>query len=381
MRSSADAIVVGGGSQGLAIAYNLAKRGLTDLVILEKGYLGGGATGRSAGGIGVCDINDPDWIRLVHMSLQIFETLSDELGYNILFSQNGWLTLANSEEEADDLRNAVKLQNSLRVTSRFLEPDQVYELAPCLKQANMCGASYHKRDGVALHEAVVSAYEHACRRLGVEIRPFSELVDITLTQGRVIGVKTNRGYIKTEKVVNAAGAFSNLISKRLGVRIPNLPYRHEAFVTEPLKSFLKPFIITSTGDFLFQTIRGEVLGGLGWEVNESDRPPSYDQWSSSRFTRKVARSLTSLIPQIRKVRMMRQWVGLYDITPDRDPIIGEAPGLLGYFQSIGWKSRGFMMAPIIGKLLSEMILDERPSYPLERFSIERFIGNEKPPID
>lgn len=371
VRDRAGAVIVGGGAVGLGIAYRLVEMGMKGVVVIEKGYLGSGATGRCAGGI------RQQWgaeenIVLARESVRLWERLSEELGFNVWFRQGGYLLLAFTEEELASFERNVKLQNSLGVPSRVVGPEEVRRIAPAV-EAEVLGGAYCPTDGIAHHDPVVWGYARAARRLGVEVEPFTEVRAIEVAGGRVKGVKTTRGEIESPVVVNAAGAEARDVARMAGVELPNTPYRREILVTEPLKPFLDPLVISFHHNTYFaQTMRGEVVAGTG-----DAEPPAYRMDSSLEFLERTAKALVTLAPRLSGVKVLRQWAGLYDVTPDGKPILGVTDGLEGFIQANGFCGHGFMLSPIVAKLVAELVVDGRTSIPIDSLNLRRFKGEVK----
>jgi|Deesub1362A_J573_1020465.scaffolds.fasta_scaffold00036_47 sarcosine oxidase subunit beta len=362
----ADVVVIGGGVIGLSTAYYLAKSGVEKIIVAEKKYLGSGASGRCAGGIREQFSSKPS-IRLAKKSLDMYERLSDELNFNILFRQGGYLFLAFDEESMEELERDVKLQNSLNVDSVLLEPEEVKEIVPELNIDGLLGGSFNMRDGIAFPFPVVWGFARKCRKMGVEIRDFSEVSDILVRDGTVRGVKLGNEIIGADFVVNAAGGWSSQVYHMAGLEPYNKPVKHEILATEPMKPFLEPMVIDLTAGLYFnQSMRGEIIGGIG--IPES---PSYQMGSSLEFLEAFASRVTKLMPKLKGVKVLRQWAGLYDMTPDSLPILGETE-IEGFIQANGFSGHGFMLAPIVGKLIAKLIATGESDPLLEPFKYDRF---------
>jgi len=366
MKEPVDVAVVGAGVTGLSVAYNLARLGMPRISVFERGYLGVGSTGRSGGGIRA-QFASPEIIILARESERAYEKLSAELGYNVMFRQGGYLFLAYDEDEVRQYKEMVRLQNSLGVKSQFLEPHEAKELVPDLNSDAILGATFHGRDGTAVHQGVLWGYARACARLGVEVLTFTEVRAVRSDGDGKFVLCTDRGNVVSRNIVVAAGAHSKPIAKMMGVDIPTTPLRREALATEPLKPFFDPMIVSLRGEWLFQTLRGEVVGGA---VVEGERP-TYELTSTFDFLIQTARSWTRIMPRLKHVNILRQWAGLYDDTPDAKPILGETP-VKGFYLACGFSGYGFMLAPMVGKLLAEQIVDGRTSIDIRPFSLERF---------
>jgi sarcosine oxidase subunit beta len=372
MWSRAEAVIIGGGINGLGLAYALAKGGMRDVIVLEREYLGSGATGRCAGGI------RQQWgtrenVLLARESVRLWEGLSEELGYNVWFRQGGYLLLAFTEEELRELEANVRLQNSLRVKSRLLSPEEAMEKVPLLRPDGIVGAAFCGEDGIAYHQAAVWGYAEAARRLGVEIWPFTEVTHVRVKGGEVQGVETTRGEVQAPVVVNAAGGHSRRIAEMVGVELPNRPYRREILATEPLKPVLDPLVLSFHHNTYFaQTMRGEIIAGTGGE----EERPSEVHTHSLRFLQRTAKTLLRLAPQLGALKTLRQWSGLYDVTPDGKPILGEADEVEGFYQLNGFSGHGFMFAPIATQLMAELILHGETSLPIDSLHPRRFEEGE-----
>ncbi len=365
---TADVVVVGGGVMGLSIAYNLARRGVRRVSVIERRYVGSGASTRNACGI-TDQFGAKENITLAKESKRIFEGLSKELGFNILYVRGGNLLIATTERVAKILRNNVRTQNSLNVNSRLLSFSEVEELFPYVSGEGIINASYDFTDGKIHHDAVVWAYERASKRLGVEVDTYTEVKAIEVEGGGVRSVLTDRGGIKTEVVVNAAGILSGDVARMAGVELPIKPHRVEAMVTEPLRYFLDPRILSLAEHlFLTQTLRGELMGG----VTVTKEPSSITLQSSLSFLENFAKGIVKLVPRLRFVNLMRQWVGYFDVTPDGSPILGPVDGVAGFIQANGFNGYGFTLAPVVGRLIAEWITAKKPSIPLEPYHLSRF---------
>ncbi|MHA2233688.1 MAG: NAD(P)/FAD-dependent oxidoreductase [Candidatus Hodarchaeales archaeon] len=245
MKTKANVAIIGGGINGVGMAYNLAKRGIEDVVLCEKNYLGSGASGRNGGGIRQ-QWTTKENILLAKEGVKSYEKLAGELGWNLLFRQGGYLIPAFSEEQERQFKENIKLQNLLGVKSSYLTPEKAQQIVPMLNIEEMYGAAFNKSDGTLYPFAPLWGYARAAKRMGVEIYPRTEVEDIRLDSSKIRSVITNHGEIETSVIINVAGAFSRNIAKMVGLNLPNKPYRHEIMVSEPLKFFLKPMVISSS---------------------------------------------------------------------------------------------------------------------------------------
>lgn len=376
LRGPYDAVIVGAGGHGLALAYNLARRGMTHIAVFDKGYIGGGASGRNTTLIRSAFITR-EWIGFFQESVRLWERLSDELRYNVMFTQRGYLLLAYSDEKADLCREGVSLQNSLGVSTRLVDAKEVRAIAPCVNVQGLRIGLFQPTGGLARHDAVVWGYAAAAQRLGVEIHPFTEVTGIRVEGGEVKGVMTTKGEVGAPLVVNAAAGHSGGVARMAGVEIPVKTYPLEALVTEPLRPILYPVVVSlDTITYVSQTARGEFVAGA--EVEKI--PPSYSIKSTFGFLEMAAERIVKLVPALAQASLLRQWAGLIDMTPDLSPLLGEVDEVKGFILDCGWGGYGFMAVPAGGKLLADFLIDGVKLPLLEPFALKRF-KEEKTIID
>ncbi|MGD9546332.1 MAG: NAD(P)/FAD-dependent oxidoreductase [Candidatus Krumholzibacteriia bacterium] len=371
--ATADAVVVGAGINGLTTAYELARLGVRDIVVIEKSYIGSGSTGRCGGGIRQQWTTEEN-IRLAQESVGMYENMSAELGYQVFFRQGGYLMITENEADLPALRRAVELQNRCNVPTSFLEPSECLKIVPDLDVSRLKGATFCPKDGTAYPFAVVWGYARACHRLGVKISIRTAVTGITVAGGRIARVDTDRGSIATPILVNCAGPWSRNLAASVGVSLPNRQERHEIMVSESLKPFLDPMVISITNGIYFsQSMRGEIVGGIGDPAEPHwTEPGQFDTRSQLRFAVRFARALTDLYPRAGNVRMMRQWAGMYDVTPDHRPILGGVPGLDGYYHICGFSGHGFMLGPMTGRRMAKHITTGAEDPIISSLSLDRF---------
>lgn len=369
MRNKADVVIIGGGVTGCGTAYNLAKKGLTDVVVLEKQFLCYGASGRCGGGIRQQFTTEAN-ITLAMESVRIFEQLSQELETDIEYDQGGYLIITY-EDEVEQFKKNVELQNKLGLKSRFITPEEAREIVPLLNIEPIAGATFCQTDGHANPFKVVHGYAKKAQEMGVEINKFTEVTGIEVDNGQITAVKTNKGTIKTNTVVNAAGGYSRDIALMAGVDIPNKPYRHEIMVTEPIEHVLDPMVISfKTGIYFSQQECGAIIGGIG----DPAEPSSYNLRGSLPFLKRMAKTMMELIPAFGHLNVLRQWAGLYDVTPDAQPNLGWTEGVDRFCQANGYSGHGFMIAPKVTELIAELIVDKKTSMPIDDLNVKRFEG-------
>ncbi len=366
-----DVVIVGGGSHGLAAAYYLAKRGITDVAVLEQGYIGSGAAGRNTT-ILRSNYKTPEGARFYDASLKLYDGLSLDLGYNVLFSQRGHLTLAHSDRAMLVMHERAEVNRLLGIDSRVIGPEEVKRLAPAMHVGHDAvhpieAALYHPPGGVIRHDAVVWGFARGADRGGAEIHPYTKVTGIERSDGAVSGVRTTRGDISTRTVLNCTAGWSTTVADMAGVALPITTHILQAFVTEPLKPFLDAVIVSSQMHvYISQTDRGEVLIGA-----EIEPWTTYRQNGTLNFLQESSRHALELFPQLETVRMLRSWAGLCDISPDYSPILGETE-VDGFHLSAGWGTYGFKAAPIVGSTLAELVDTGRTPGLIEPFKLERF---------
>lgn len=374
MLDLAEAVIIGGGINGLSVAYNLARLGLRKVRVLEKSYLASGATGRCGAGV------RQQWgtemnIRLARASIKKFEVMNDELGYyrDIEFKQKGYLMLAYTGKQLEQFQKNVVLQRSLGVPVSLITPAEARGIVPHLNTEGLLGATFCPEDGHVNPFHAAEAYALAAKRLGVEIHPFTEVQAILVEDGRVRGVLTAAGTVATPIVVNTAGGYSAEVSRMAGVEIPTYSERHQILVTEPVEPLQGPMVISFYhGIYCQQTPHGSFIMGQG----DPNEPKGHDLGHSWQFLTEVARKVTWLLPPLKGLRLVRQWSGSYNMTPDAQPIIGEAAEVKGFFLAVGFSGHGFMLAPMTGQLLAEKILGRPTTLPIDMLGLERFARGE-----
>lgn len=377
LRTRAGVVVIGAGIMGLSIAYHLARLGVRDVSVVDKSYLCGGASGRNGGGIRAQWSSETN-VRLMQESIRMCRDFARQFRINVWLRQGGYLFLARSAERARALEESANLQRTCGLETRMLSPREAQRLVPELSTDGLVAASYNPDDGVVFPWPFVWGFAQAATRLGVDIATFTEVVGFDTRGSRIEGVRVRRAQggpvhrIATNKVVNASGAWSPEVARMLGVELPNKPHRHEICSTEPLKPWLKPLVADLTNGLYFsQSTRGEIVGGIGQERV----PEGLDHNSSFAFLGLYARALVATCPILGEVKVLRQWSGCYDLTPDANPIIGGVDGVDHFYQASGFMGHGFMMAPVVGKLIAEHIAAEGggPEAALfERWNLRRF---------
>jgi sarcosine oxidase subunit beta len=384
MRDHAEVVVVGAGIMGLSVAYHLAELGVTNVSVVDQGYLCGGASGRNGGGVRAQWSSEAN-VRLMLESIRMCREFATKMKINVWFRQGGYLFVARTPDVQQKLENSVALQNACGLPTRMLTAREARRIVPELDDSGIQAASYNPDDGVVFPWPFVWGYAQAARKLGVEVVTWHEVVGFDTAGARIEGVRVRRCgppgtppsfsradpplSIRTNKVVNAAGAWSPNVAKMLGVELPNVPHRHEICSTEPLKPWLKPLVADlSDGLYFSQSTRGEIVGGIGNEYVS----PGLDSRSSHAFLGKYARSLVRTCPLLASVKVLRQWAGCYDLTPDANPILGPVDGVEHFYQTSGFMGHGFMMAPVVGKHLAMIVAQGASEPAFDHWNLRRF---------
>ncbi len=369
MRHTAEVVIIGGGVNGCAIAYQLAKKGLRDVVIVEKDHLCSGASCRCPGGFRHQWATEAD-IVLMTASIQLFTRLQEELEYpqDLEVRQIGYMFLLYSEEEVKQYRRNMQLQRSLGIPVQLMSPQEAKSLVPILSTDGLLATAYCPWDGRANPWLVTHAYARAARRLGVEINTGTGVTSITTDDGKITGVVTDQGVIETSRVVCVAGAQSPAIARMVGIEnVPIRPSLREVLVTERITRAQCPALMAPDVGY-FQTANGDVMPEL--------RSPDMESFDYSRGSRRSlkrsAAGWVRIAPVLGYMKVLRSWAGVYDMTPDAHPIVGPTPGVEGFYMAAGFSGHGFMMAPIVGKTMAESILGEPTSVDISDLSAERF---------
>jgi sarcosine oxidase subunit beta len=379
MAPAYDVVIIGGGVHGLATAYHLATdHGITNVAVLDKGYIGGGGSGRNTAIIR-SNYLTPEGVAFYDRSVKLYERLSAELNFNVMFSQRGHLTLAHTDGALRTMRWRAEVNKLQGVNSAVLDPAEVKRVAPPLDVSPtprypILGALYHPPGGIVRHDAVVWGYARAADARGVHIHQHTEVTGIDVAAGRVRGVHTTRGAIATPTVVNCTAGWSSLVAAMAGVRLPISTFPLQAAVTEPVRPFLHTVVVSgSLHVYVSQTDRGELVFGAS-----VDPFTSYSTRGSLEFIEELAAAVLQLMPALPQLRVLRQWAGLCDMTPDFSPIMGVTP-VEGFLVDVGWGTYGFKAGPVSGETMAQLIAtgktpDLIADFDLARFADGRLVG-------
>ena len=370
MIKSAEVVIIGGGITGVAIAYNLAKKGVKNIALIEKEYLSSGSTGRCGAGI------RQQWgtemnCKISKLACELFENATEELGYDgdIEFKQGGYLIVSSTEKEHEQFKKNVVLQNRLGINSKLLSLDEAKEIVPFLNTKDLVSATFYEKDGHLNPFFTVDAYAKAAERLGVKIYKYTEVTDIMVIDGKIKGVKTTKGDISTNVVVNAAGGHSQVVAKMAGVDLPIYSERHQILVTEPIEPILGPMVMSFSLNLYCQQVpHGGIIMGRG----DEGEPRDFRVTSGWHFLDEMTKTITNILPPLKDVRMIRQWAGLYNLTPDRQPILGPVDEVEGLHLAVGFSGHGFMFGPATGLLIAEKMLGEENTISIDMLHLNRF---------
>lgn len=368
-KETAEVAIVGGGIMGASAAYHLARRGCSDVVILEKDLLAQASTGLSAGGIRQ-QFSHPANIRLSQEAVRVFERFEELFETDVEFRQVGYLFLAQSEEVWLEFLNNAEVQRQYNVPVEVLSPDEIKHRWPYLDVDDLQGGTFCAEDGYADPYMAAMGFANTARRLGVRIEEQTRVTALRTNSGRVQGVETTRGPISAPVVVNVAGPWGGEVARMAGFDLPVRPYRRQVFMTQAFQAIPKPvpMILDIEPAFYF---RGEGPGIL-MGMSDSDEPSSFNLNIDYAFLERVIEAAIHRAPILEEAEILRGWGGLYAITPDDNPIIDRLPGMDGLYCAIGFSGHGFQQAPTVGRILSELILDGRTDFDISPFAHDRF---------
>ncbi|RWD71270.1 FAD-dependent oxidoreductase [Mesorhizobium sp.] len=372
LKPAYDVVIIGGGGHGLSCAHHLAKyHGIKSVAVLEKGYLAGGNTARNTTTIRSNYIT-PEGIAFYKEGVELFERLSQELDFNVMFSQRGQLTLAHTEATMRSFHMRAEMGKHMGTRTEVVDQKGVAELCPLLNMdyggpLEILGGLWHADGGTARHDAVAWGYAAQASRRGVEIHQRTEVQGFEVVGDRVQAVKTNRGRVACCQVLIATGGMNYDVALMAGVELPIRCYPLQAMVTQPLKPWLDTLVSSvSLHTYLVQSSRGEVVIGGG-----SDPYQLYSTRSTLDLKEHLAEGAVHLFPFLQGVRLLRQWAGITDMTPDYSPIMGASP-LANLWLDCGWGTWGFKATPVAGKRMAQTIADGRVPDILKPFALERF---------
>ncbi|MDK2778468.1 MAG: FAD-dependent oxidoreductase [Pseudomonadota bacterium] len=354
LKSHYDVVIIGGGGHGVATAYYLAKyHGITNVAILEKGYLGGGNTARNTAVIRSNYLTS-EGVKFYAESVKLYQELSNEFDFNIMYSRRGQLTLAHTDSAIRAFRQRTEVNKHFGGKTELIGPQEIRELVPTLNMnpghLPVLAGLWHMDGATARHDAVAWGYAKGATQRGAELHQLTEVTGIKTENGKVVGVKTNRGDVGCGVAVQAVSGHSSLLAEMAGFRLPIVTYPLQAMVTQPVKPFLNPLVSSPAYHcYVQQTGRGEIVIGGG-----SDPYPLYGTRSDLNLKEGLLAHAIELFPFMANLKLMRQWAGITDMTSDYSPIMGLSP-VENYYLDAGWGTWGFKSTPICGKTMAELV--------------------------
>lgn len=376
LKPTYDAVIIGAGGHGLAAAYYLARdHGMRHVAVLERGYIGGGNTGRNTTIIR-SNYLTPEGVAFYDESVRLWQDLAADFDLNLFYSTRGHFTLAHTDSAVRTMRWRAEVNKHLGVDSELVGPEDVSKACPhidlsCGGHAPILGALYHAPGAIARHDAVAWGYGRGADRRGVEIHQKTEVLGIDVEDGRVKGVRTNRGHIATPKVLCAVAGSTPRITEMVGIRTPIYIHPLQAMVTEPMKPWLDPiFVSGSLHIYVSQSARGELVMGASLDPYEL-----HSTRSTLDFVEGLAAHMLDMFPFLSHAKVNRQWAGMADMTPDFAPIMGKTP-VQGFYIDSGWGTWGFKATPVCGKTMAYTVVNDRDHELIKGFRLSRFADYE-----
>ena len=370
-----DVIIIGGGGHGLGTAYYLAKEhGLKNIAVIEKGWLGGGNTGRNTTIIRSNYLWD-DSAHLYEHSLKLWENLSNDINYNVMFSQRGVMNLAHNEHDIKEIKRRISANNLNGIDSLWLSKEEIQKKVPIMNTDNLrypvLGASFQPRGGVARHDAVAWGFAMRADEMGVDIIQNCEAHQIRTKNGKIEGVETSKGFIRANKVGVVASGHTGVLAETAGVRLPLQSKPLQALVSEPIKPIIDTVVMSSAVHaYVSQSDKGELVIGAG-----TDSYNSFTQRGGFDVIEDTIRAMVELYPVFGKMKMLRQWGGIVDICPDASPIISKCD-VDGLFFNCGWGTGGFKATPGSANVFAHTIAKDQPHNINAAFSLDRFVSGK-----
>ncbi len=368
MQKTAEITIIGGGIIGTSIAYYLAQKGARDVILLEKGMLGEGSTSKCAGGIRLqfsTEIN----IAFSLASMEIWDHFQEITEVDIGFKKVGYLFLATTEEEWATFQANVKIQWQFGIPVELLSPAEIAYRWPFLKVDDLAGGTFCSAEGYAGPYEALTAFARGARIGGVKIFEGTEVIEIKPEKGKFYSLKTNKGDFRSRLVVMATGPYAEKTGALVGLNIPVLPYRRQIFFTAPFPWLLEPVPLTidfHRGWYFRREGQGLLLSGPKDDFSSFNMHIDYDAMAIT------AENSIRRVPVLERAQIVRGWAGLYEISPDHHAILGEVPSLPGFFLAAGFSGHGFQHSPAVGKVMAELLLQEKPFIDISALSLERF---------
>lgn len=374
MKRTAEVVIIGAGITGCSIAYHLAARGVRDVVVLEKDEIGRGATADAAGGIRL-QFSTRTNIELSRYSLNIWENFEELFGIDIGFHQQGYLFLLTSESEIADFKQNLDFQQQMEVPVRWVNPAEIGELNPAVNLEGILGGTFCSSDGWADPYSSTMGFANRARSMGVEIAEETAVTGFVIDGDKISEVETPAGNISTNTVIIAAGAQAGEVGRLAGVDIPVAPYRRMSFVTEPFTAV--PPTVPMTIEFATSLYFHPESGGFLFGMSNPNEPSSFNRTVDDEWMTRTVTELCRRAPVFEDARVLRGWAGLYEITPDDNPVLGYVSGIDGMIVASGFSGHGYMQGPAIGRCISELVLDGKATtVDIGSFSPDRFASGQ-----
>lgn len=376
----ASVVIIGGGVMGVAAAYELARSGVGEVVLLDRGSFGAGSTCRAAGGVRA-QFSDELNIQLGARSLATFENFGRLFDTEIDLHQVGYLFLLDNDEAVATFESNARLQQDLGLESRIISPAEAKRLSPLIETEGLIAAAWTPRDGHCTPEAVVAGYARAARQAGATLLPNCAVTGIDVadeaTGKRITGVRTAAGTIATDTVICAAGAWSGEIASWVGVDLPVEPLKRQLLITEDMPGLAPdtPFTIDQSSTLYFHNEGRGLLVGMSY----ADQQPGFDQTVTDDWLEPLSAAIDRRVPVLAEVGMSSGWAGLYENTPDHNALIGEARGVSRFLYATGFSGHGFLQGPAVGEVLRDLYREQRPFVDVSALSADRFHSADRRP--
>lgn len=364
-------VVIGGGVMGLSTAYHLAKQGVQDVVLVERGELGAGSTCKAAGGVRAQFLRCGEH-RAGHAQLEVFRNFPELFDQDIDLDECGYLFLLEREEDLRTFERNVELQRSMGLESRIISVEEAKELSPLISTEGLIAGVWSPEAGHCTPESVVQGYARAARALGVRIIRHCEVTDVVREGDTITAVETAQGSIATDTVVCCAGAWSRALGDMVGVDLPVDPVRRELLVTEPMPDL--PANVPFTIDFSTTMYFHREGPGLLVGMSNQDEEPGFSLEHTDEWLEQVVEAAGRRVPVLEEVGMASRWAGLYEVTPDHNALIGEAEGVSRFLYATGFSGHGFLQGPAVGQVMAELYLGQTPSVDVSALHGRRFEG-------
>ena len=372
---SADVVVIGGGVMGASAAFHLAEAG-ADVLLVERGELAGGSTGRAAGGVRA-QFSDSLNIQIAQRSLEAFADFGRRPGWEIDLHKVGYLFLLTREEDVARFEQSVALQNEHGVPSRLVDPSEARDLCPLIETGDVLAGAFSPDDGTATPDAVVQGYAYGARQHGARVETHCEATAIEVSGGSITAVVTERGTVATDTVICAAGPWSRPCAALAGVDLPVIPLRRQILFTEPMPDLPAEFPMTI--DFATSFYFHREGPGLLMGMSDPDETPGFKLERSDDWVPALIAAAERRAPRIAGAGIRGGWAGLYEVTPDHNAVIGEARGASRFLYATGFSGHGFLQGPAVGEILRDLVLGRQPFIDVAPFGVERFEGAEMRP--